>query len=66
VVGEALPSLQRRMRVVERREQLLCPIENAVSTIAGKNAELKEIIYNIKVCMIRSTHHITLRSYNAW
>lgn len=44
VVSEAFPNVQRRLEVVERRELILSPIENAVAAVSAKNAELRDLI----------------------
>jgi hypothetical protein len=48
VTAEALPSLQRRMRVVERKDMLLSPIETAVFNIVSKNSEIRELVASCK------------------
>lgn len=36
--------MQRRLEVVDRRELVLSPIENAVAAVTAKNAELRDLI----------------------
>jgi len=48
VTADPLPALSRRAEVVERVEILMCPIENAILNIVSKNAEIKEIISEVK------------------
>jgi len=48
VTADPLPALCRRAEVIERIEVLMCPIENAIYNIVSKNADLKEIITEVK------------------
>jgi hypothetical protein len=44
VTAETFPNNRRRMEVIARKEMLLSPIENAISTMTNKNVELREKI----------------------
>jgi hypothetical protein len=41
-VEDQFPTNRRRLQIIDRKEILLSPIENALSTIVNKNQELKE------------------------
>ncbi len=42
VTQETFPNNRRRMEVVQRRETLLTPIDNAITTMRNKTAELRD------------------------
>jgi len=46
--SESLPSLQRRVKVVERKEVVLNPIETAVYNLTSKNTELRDLVGTCK------------------
>jgi hypothetical protein len=49
IIGQLeLPSYSRCIEVVERKEVLICPLENAVNVLNEKNMEMKQIIKRIK------------------
>jgi len=48
VASEALPSVRRRVEVSERREVVMCPVENAVYNIVTKNNELRDLIRSMR------------------
>jgi len=45
---ESFPNNRRRIEVVDRKEVLSAPVENAVATINEKNGDLKEKVLSVK------------------
>jgi dedicator of cytokinesis protein 3 len=48
ITSTSIPCLQRRVFVVDKKESLLCPIQNAVLAIQNKNIELRELIEQVR------------------